>query len=306
MKKVFSVLLTMAFVITSVTAGSLTAKAATPVDELYAIMKQSDGLVIGGKSYDSSAIASMLKSKSPTVTSFSCYELDYKNEYDDMGYYYCWDRRNIAMRDSSNTIDYYQARYDAVKGGVVPSGQEAEVNKPCKLMSGYSDIYKSVAGGYTTNELAARNINAQYLATYMQAHNFTTAEDIAKYLMANGVTFCKVEIVDTGKTGRNKYKTTRTPMPSEVVLTTPSDSGPYSAVVGNITISYDISTVTGGGTISYDDNGNVISDTSVTGKAVTLGIDDSKNQFRISTTIMGEEISTSFSNSPFEYQKTEL
>ena len=79
MKKVLSVLLTMAFVITSVTTGSLTAKAATPVDELYAIMKQSDGLVIGGKSYDSSAIASMLKSKSSTVTSLSCYELDYQN-----------------------------------------------------------------------------------------------------------------------------------------------------------------------------------------------------------------------------------
>lgn len=306
MKKVFSVLLTMAFVITSVTAGSITVKAATPVDELYAIMKQSDGLVIGGKSYDSNAIASMLKSKSSTVTSLSCYELDYKNEYDDFGYYWRSDRRIIAMRDSSNTIQYYQAMYDAVKGGVVPIGQEAEVNKACKMMSGTSDIYKTAAGGYTTNELAARNINANYLATYMQTHGFTTAEDIVKYLMANGVTFSKVEIVDTGKTGRNKYKTTRTPMPNDVVLTTPSDSGPYSAVIGNITISYSIDSVSGGGTIYYDDNGNVISDTSVNGKGFTLGISDSKNQFGISTMILGDDISTTFINSPFEYQKTEL
>ena len=306
MKKVLSLLLTMAVVITSVTAGSLTAKAASPVDELYAIMKQSDGLVIGGKNYDSSAIASMLKSKSSIVTSLNSYELEYKDEYDAFGYYWRSDRRIIAMRDSSKTIQYYQAMYDAVKGGVVPIGQEAEANKPCKMMSGTSDIYKTAAGGYTTNELAARNINAQYLATYMQAHNFTTTEDIVKYLMANGVTFCKVEIVDTGKTGRDKYKTTRTPMPSEVVLTTPSDSGPYSAVIGNITISYSIDSVSGGGTIYYDDNGNVISDTSVNGKGFTLGISDSKNQFRISTVILGDDVSTSFSNSPFEYQKTEL
>lgn len=312
MKKILSMMLALAAVITCVTTSSITASAASPVEELYAVMKQSDGLVVNGKSYDSIALAKLLKVQSPIVTSIAGYEYQYQNEYDDFGYFWRSDRRIILMSNNSSNYEnqenivYYDALYDAVKGGVVPAAQAAEANKPCQLMSANSDIYNSVTGGFTTNELAARNINAQFLASYMQAHNFTSAEDVVKYLMANGVVFCKVDIVDTGKTGRDKYKTTRTPMPSDVVLSTPSDSGPYSAVIGNLTISYSIDEVSGGGTIVYDDNGGIISDTSLSGRGCTLGISDSKNQFRISSTMLGNNIRTTFGNSPYEYQKTEL
>lgn len=225
MKKFLLKVLTLALVCAIVvTATSITSEAkpkkqpkSTPAKVFIDTVLSSDGLTVNGQKLTTNQLAAKLKTNDPSLASVSGYTNP--DIYDVQGLYDTYFDPESSYRHSqiSGYVDgmYYQE-------DIYNDNPFADVENQMQLMQyGNISIVRSDANpdiytvdtsvysanlddagncnsratiwsntkGYNTAELAANNVNASTLATYMQSNNMTSALDIYNYLVANGVKF---------------------------------------------------------------------------------------------------------------------
>ena len=220
MKKFLSKVLTLALVCATVVTGtSITseAKGKSPAKVFIDTVLASDGLTVNGQKLTTNQLAAKLKTNDPSLASVSGYTNP--DIYNVQGIYDTYFDPESYYRHSqiSGYVDgeYYQEDIynDNPFAGVEDQLQLMRYGKISIVRSDANpDIYSldtsvysanldnagncnamaiiwSNTKGYNTAELAANNVNASALATYMQSNNMVSALDIYNYLVANGVTF---------------------------------------------------------------------------------------------------------------------
>lgn len=209
MKKFLSKVLTLALVCAIVVTGtSITseAKGATPAKTFINTVLASDGLTVNGQKLTTNQVESMLKTNDPSLKTVSGYvdtASDAQGIYDEYfdpesyyrhsqisgyvdGMYYQEDIYN----DNPFSEDYLQTlQNNSIQmygsDGLSMYSATVDGSGNCNSMANIWDSAK----GYYTADLAANNVNASTLATYMQSNNMMSALDIYNYLVANGVKF---------------------------------------------------------------------------------------------------------------------
>lgn len=194
MKKFLSKVLTLALVCAIVVTGtSITseAKAATTtyssnavINDFVATAIKSNGLVIGGKSYNSQEAITLAYAANPAVTTSPMYWQQSEIVHDDgtvtdIGYL-CWGFYLYA--DGSTGRNPGNINSEGIYG--------LDMTEPEFDYSFFDDGARlSTNGVWNTNAFIANGINAQYICAWMQSRGLNTASDIYNYLVANGATF---------------------------------------------------------------------------------------------------------------------
>ena len=216
MKKFLSKVLTLALVCTIVVTGtSFTSEAkpkkqpkSTPAKVFIDTVLASDGLTVNGQKLTTNQITEKLKTNDPSLKTVSGYvdtAADVQGIYDEYfdpesyfrhsqisgyvdGMYYQEDIYNdnpfadkeyLLKLMENNSINMSSADGSFIYSATVDNAGN------CNPMATVWDSAK----GYYTADLAANNVNASTLATYMQSNNMMSALDIYNYLVANGVKF---------------------------------------------------------------------------------------------------------------------
>lgn len=214
-KRIFTAVLTLALVCAIVVTGtSITSEAkdkksskkSTPATTFVNTVLASDGLTVNGQSLTTNQIAEKLKTNDPSLKTVSGYvdtASDVQGIYDTYfdpesyyrhsqisgnvdGMYYQEDiyNDNPFSEDFLQSLQNNSIQMYSTDGSSMYSATLDNVGN-CNPMAYIWDSAK----GYYTAELAANNVNASTLATYMQSNNMMSALDIYNYLVANGVTF---------------------------------------------------------------------------------------------------------------------
>ncbi len=211
MKKFLSKVLTLALVCAIVVTGtSITSEAkgkksskktATAtyssnavVNDFVATGIKSNGLVIGGKSYNSQELITLGFAANPAVTASPMYwqtdgTFTHDNGYvEDTGSGRCCGFYLLSngeggfnqYEDHSGTELIYDSKIS-----------EFELNQ--MKAYGYINLGENAIlntnGTWYTNAFIANGINAQYICSWMQSRGLNTASDVYNYLVANGATF---------------------------------------------------------------------------------------------------------------------
>ncbi len=212
MKKFLSKVLTLALVCAIVVTGtSITSEAngkPTPAKTFIDTVLASDGLTVNGQKLTTNQVAEKLKTNDPSLKVVSGYvdtasgvQEIYDTYFDPESYY-----RHSQITGTVDGIYYQEDIYnDNPFAGVEDQLQLLQNNSIQMLSADGSFMYSATvdnAGncspmatiwdsskGYYTTDLAANNVNASTLATYMQSNNMISALDVYNYLVANGVTF---------------------------------------------------------------------------------------------------------------------
>ena len=219
MKKFLSKVLTLALVCAIVVTGtSITSEAKSKksskkavattyssnavVNDFVATGIKSNGLVIGGKSYNSQELITLGFAANPAVTVSPMYwQGDGTFVHDgggvsdsgcgrNCGFYLYEDGFTGSVGTSYDTITYHGSTiYDS-------DITEFELNE--MKAYGYTNFDDnarlSTNGVWNTDAFIANGINTQYICSWMQSRGLNTATDVYNYLVANGATFT----VDTG------------------------------------------------------------------------------------------------------------
>ena len=212
MKKFLSKVLTLALVCAMVVTGtSITSEAKggkSPAKIFVDTVVASDGLTVNGQKLTTNQIAEKLKTNDPSLKTVSGYvdtASDVQGIYDEYfdpesyyrhsqisgcvdGMYYQEDIYNdnpfAGMEDQLQLLQNNSISMHSADGSFIYSAGIDDAGN-CSPMAVIWDSTK----GYYTADLAANNVNASTLATYMQSNNMTSALDIYNYLVANGVKF---------------------------------------------------------------------------------------------------------------------
>lgn len=216
-KRIFTAVLTLALVCAIVVTGtSITSEAkdkksskkSTPATTFVNTVLASDGLTVNGQSLTTNQIAEKLKTNDPSLKTVSGYvdtASDVQGIYDtyfDPESYYRHSQISGYVDGTYYQEDIYNDNPFAGMEGQLQLLQNNSINM---LSADGSFLYSAgiddagncspmatiwdSAKGYYTADLAANNVNASSLATYMQSNNMVSALDIYNYLVANGVTF---------------------------------------------------------------------------------------------------------------------
>lgn len=208
-KRIFTAVLTLALVCAIVVTGtSITseAKGKSPAKTFIDTVLASDGLTVNGQKLTTNQVAAMLKTNDPSLKTVSGYvdTATYAQEFYDTyfdpesyyrhsqisgyvdGMYYQEDiyNDNPFSEDFLQSLQNNSIQMHSTDGSSMYSATLDNVGN-CNPMAYIWDSAK----GYYTADLAANNVNASTLATYMQANNMMSALDIYNYLVANGVKF---------------------------------------------------------------------------------------------------------------------
>ena len=207
-KRIFTAVLTLALVCAIVVTGtSITSEAkATPAKTFIDTVLASDGLTVNGQKLTTNQVAAMLKTNDPSLKTVSGYvdTATYAQEFYDTyfdpesyyrhsqisgyvdGMYYQEDiyNDNPFSEDFLQSLQNNSIQMHSTDGSSMYSATLDNVGN-CNPMAYIWDSAK----GYYTADLAANNVNASTLATYMQSNNMMSALDIYNYLVANGVKF---------------------------------------------------------------------------------------------------------------------
>ncbi|SFH75218.1 hypothetical protein SAMN04487830_10755 [Pseudobutyrivibrio sp. OR37] len=196
MKKFLSKVLTLALVcaivvtgtsITSEAKGKNSAKKAVAttystnavVNDLVATGLKSNGLVIGGKSYDSQQLITLGYEANPAVTVSPMYESRTENSH----IYYCG--FELYADGAKGTIGSTpKLTYDS---GMAKA--DLDWDKAYGWISFGEDAILNTDGVWNKDAFIANGINTQYICSWMQSRGLNTASDVYNYLVANGVTF---------------------------------------------------------------------------------------------------------------------
>lgn len=199
LSKVLTLALTCAIVVTgtSITSeakGSEKAVATTyssnaVINDFVATGLKSNGLTIGGKSYNSQQALDLGFAADPAVTTSPMYDYDYDNR--SCGFYLYSDgltgRRNYDAVGFAPTI-YFSRIFE-----------EDLVYMKAYGYTAYSDdVILNTDGVWNTDAFIANGINTQYVCAWMQSRGLNTATDVYNYLVANGATFTEKPINDVG------------------------------------------------------------------------------------------------------------
>lgn len=218
MKKFLSKVLTLALVcaivvtgtsITSEAKGKKSSKKAVAttyssnavVNDFVSTAIKSNGLTIGGKSYNSQELIALGFAANPAVTVSPMYWQNDGTVVHDDGY--------VSDAGSGRCCGFYL--YSDGFGGFNPNAYNgnsgvdliydsdiSELELGDMKAYGYTDYNDNAVlnrnGVWHTNEFVANGIDTQYICSWMQSRGLTTSTDIYNYLVANGATFT----VDTG------------------------------------------------------------------------------------------------------------
>ncbi len=272
MKKFLSKVLTLALVcaivvtgtsITSEAKGKKSSKKAVAttyssnavINDFVATAIKSNGLVIGGKSYNSQQAITLAYAANPAVTTSPMYWQQSEIVHDDgtvtdIGYL-CWGFYLYA--DGSTGRNPGNINSEGIYG--------LDMTEPELAYNFFDDGARlSTNGVWNTNAFIANGINAQYICSWMQSRGLNTATDVYNYLVANGATFTVNTGVIYGGEGTD-------PEQHFVCVQCPS-------------LSYDINTINGDADISYHNEDlsgvNSFGISSGTGAITICGVVDSQ------------------------------
>ncbi|MBO6129591.1 MAG: hypothetical protein J6P79_11960 [Pseudobutyrivibrio sp.] len=222
MKKFLSKVLTLALVCAIVVTGtSITSEAKSKksskkavattyssnavVNDFVATGLKSNGLVIGGKSYNSQEAITLAYAANPAVTTSPMYwqmsEIVHDDGYvEDIGYL-CWGFYLMSNGVGGHNPNADYSGLEAIYGLDMT---EPELNDMKVYgFTNFDDFARlSTNGVWYTDTFIANGVNAQYISSWMQSRGLNTATDIYNYLVANGATFtADAGLVDTGRLG---------------------------------------------------------------------------------------------------------
>lgn len=207
MKKFLSKVLTLTLVCAIVVTGtSITSEAKSKksskkavattyssnavVNDFVATGLKSNGLVIGGKSYNSQEAITLAFAADPAVTVSPMYwQLD-EIVHDD---------GSVSPTGTGHCCGFYLyadgftgTRFDGVSYTIYDSDiSELELGEMKAYgYTNFDDYAELNANGvWNTNAFIANGINTQYICSWMQSRGLNTSTDIYNYLVANGATF---------------------------------------------------------------------------------------------------------------------
>ena len=225
------------------------------VNDFVATGIKSNGLVIGGKSYNSQQAITLAYAANPAVTTSPMYwqtsEIVHDDGYvEDIGYL-CWGFYLYA--DGSTGLNTGNINSEGIYG--------LDMTEPELAYNFFDDGARlSTNGVWHTDTFIANGINAQYICAWMQSRGLNTASDIYNYLVANGATFTVNPGIIYGGDGTD-------PVQHFVCVQCPN-------------LYYDINTTDGSSSISYDNDDlsgvNVFEISSGTGAITISNVVDSQ------------------------------
>lgn len=224
MKKFLSKVLTLALVCTIVVTGtSITSEAkgkksskkavATTyssnavVNDFVATMLKSNGLVIGGKSYNSQELITLGFAANPAVTASPMYwQTDGTFIHSDGSVENTGSGRCCGFYLLSNGVGGFDPYVGNSGAEMIYDSDISELELGEMNAYGYTDFNDNAMlnsnGVWNTNTFIANGINTQYICSWMQSRGLNTATDVYNYLVANGATFtADAGLVDTGRLG---------------------------------------------------------------------------------------------------------
>ncbi|SFI44029.1 hypothetical protein SAMN04487830_1791, partial [Pseudobutyrivibrio sp. OR37] len=155
------------------------------VNDFVATGIKSDGLTIGGKSYNTQQVNTLGHEANPAVTvSPLCYQEDYE-----LGHF-CY--FNLCADGSKGVIS---PKAELIYG-TGTSSVEMNDMAACGYTQFLDDAVLSTNGVWNTDAFIANGVNVQYICAWMQSRGLNTASDIYNYLVANGATFTEVATGD--------------------------------------------------------------------------------------------------------------
>ena len=215
MKKFLSKMLTLALVcaiavtstsITSEAKGKKSSKKAVTttyssnavINDFIATGIKSNGLVIGGKSYNSQELITLGFSANPAVTASPMYWQDDGTFVHSNGAVENTGGRCCGFYLSSNGVGGFNPYADYSGTELIYDSDIAEYELGDMKAYGYTNYSDNAIlnsnGVWYTDTFIANGINAQHICSWMQSRGLNTSTDIYNYLVANGATFT----VDTG------------------------------------------------------------------------------------------------------------
>ena len=164
------------------------------VNDFVATGIKSNGLVIGGKSYNSQELITLGFAANPAVTVSPMYwQTDGTFTHSDGSVEDTGTGRHCGFYLLSNGVGGFN-QYDDREGAEMIYDldiSESELTEMKAFDFAYYCDYATLNtnGVWNTNTFVADGINTQYICSWMQSRGLNTASDVYNYLVANGATF---------------------------------------------------------------------------------------------------------------------